>query len=73
MFLGDASYAHQNNSGVEFICKIEFIVLIVAAIVDADTLQPMEKIQDRALAAIAARVGNTRLIDNRELRHVDKD
>jgi pantoate--beta-alanine ligase len=37
------------------------------AIVDADTLAPLEQIGTRALVAIAARVGNTRLIDNQML------
>ena len=40
--------------------QIEYV-----ALVDNETLEPIEKIEDRAvLLAIAARVGNTRLIDN---------
>ena len=40
--------------------QIEYI-----ALVDAETLEPIEKIEDRAaLLAVAAKFGNTRLIDN---------
>ncbi len=34
------------------------------AIADADDLQPLERVEDRALLAVAARIGKTRLIDN---------
>ena len=34
------------------------------AIVDPDTLKPLDKIQDKCLVALAARIGKTRLIDN---------
>jgi pantothenate synthetase len=33
-------------------------------IVDPDTLEPVDTISGRALVAVAAYVGNTRLIDN---------
>jgi pantoate--beta-alanine ligase len=39
-------------------------VLDYAAVVDADTLEPLEQVRDRAVALIAARLGATRLIDN---------
>jgi pantoate--beta-alanine ligase len=39
--------------------KIEYI-----SIVDADTLQGLEKIGDRVLVAVAVKIGSTRLIDN---------
>ena len=39
--------------------KIEYV-----AIVDRDTLEPIETLNGPALAAVAARVGTTRLIDN---------
>jgi pantoate--beta-alanine ligase len=39
-------------------------------IVDADTLAPLDKIQDNTLIAIAAYVGNTRLIDNTIIKGV---
>jgi len=39
--------------------KIEYV-----SIVDAKTLQPLEKAQGKVLAAVAVRIGQTRLIDN---------
>lgn len=38
-----------------------------AAIVDPETLQPCNQLQQQTLAIVAARVGNTRLIDNQLL------
>jgi pantoate--beta-alanine ligase len=38
-----------------------------AVVVDPETLDPIESIQRDAVALIAARVGTTRLIDNRTL------
>jgi pantothenate synthetase len=40
------------------------------AVVDPDTLADLERIEDRALVALAARVGRTRLIDNVLLRNL---
>ncbi|HUX15000.1 MAG TPA: pantoate--beta-alanine ligase, partial [Phycisphaerae bacterium] len=40
------------------------------AVVDPDTLADLERIADRALVALAARVGRTRLIDNVLLRNL---
>lgn len=34
------------------------------AVADADDLQPLERVPDRAVLAVAARIGRTRLIDN---------
>lgn len=42
-------------------------VVDYAVVVDAKTLQPMTALEKPAVALIAARVGNTRLIDNRIL------
>ena len=43
------------------------VKLDYAVVVDADTLQPIQQIDRPVLAAIAAHVGSTRLIDNRVL------
>jgi pantoate--beta-alanine ligase len=39
-------------------------VVDYAAIADTETLEPLEKIEQRAVALLAVRIGNTRLIDN---------
>jgi pantoate--beta-alanine ligase len=39
-------------------------VLDYAAVVDADTLQPLERIRGKVMLAVAVRFGSTRLIDN---------
>jgi pantoate--beta-alanine ligase len=46
------------------------IVLDYAAVVDADTLEPLTRLKGTVLLALAARFGATRLIDNLQL-HVD--
>ncbi len=38
------------------------------AVVDPDTFLPLERMNGRALVAVAARVGTTRLIDNTLVR-----
>jgi pantoate--beta-alanine ligase len=38
------------------------------ALVDPDTLEPLERLGERALIVIAARIGGVRLIDNTTLR-----
>jgi pantoate--beta-alanine ligase len=44
------------------------------SVVDADTLEKLEKLDDRPiLIAVAAYVGKTRLIDNTMLNKVKKD
>ncbi len=40
------------------------VELDYAVIVDAETLQPLQRVQGKALVALAAKVGTTRLIDN---------
>jgi pantoate--beta-alanine ligase len=44
------------------------VMLDYAAVVDPETLEPLETVTDSARAIIAARVGRTRLIDNAELK-----
>jgi pantoate--beta-alanine ligase len=46
------------------------VALEYVAVVDPDTLADLERIGDRALVALAARVGRTRLIDNALLRNL---
>jgi pantoate--beta-alanine ligase len=46
------------------------VALEYVAVVDPDTLADLERIEDRALVALAARVGRTRLIDNVLLRNL---
>jgi pantoate--beta-alanine ligase len=46
------------------------VALEYVAVVDPDTLADLERIEDRALVALAAQVGGTRLIDNVLLRNL---
>ncbi len=41
-----------------------FDAIDYVAIADADTLQPLDRVEERALLAVAAKIGKTRLIDN---------
>jgi pantoate--beta-alanine ligase len=50
------------------IAQEEGIELQYVAVVDPDTLEDLGTVRDRALVAVAARVGKTRLIDNVLLR-----
>lgn len=43
------------------------------ALADPDTLRPVDQISGRTLAALAVRIGNTRLIDNRLLELPEKN
>jgi pantothenate synthetase len=54
---GRAEFAGE--SGVESSVRLDYF-----EIVDPDTLDPVADISGGALAAVAAYVGNTRLIDN---------
>lgn len=47
--------------------KVDYV-----SVVDPDTLAPLEKIEDRALIALAVFVGDTRLIDNRVVHVASK-
>src|SRR3712207_8324557 len=44
-----------------------YTTLFRSAVVDADTFAPLDEIDRRALIAVAARVGDVRLIDNQLL------
>ena len=48
----------------ETVATEPLVTLEYAAVVDADTLQPLEEIRGSVLIALAARLGATRLIDN---------
>ena len=49
----------KKQVGARFLVELEYI-----RIVDPETLEPVETVEREALAAIAAKVGRTRLIDN---------
>lgn len=53
----------KNSSHTKGVDKIDY-----AVVVDAQTLAPISELDRSAVALIAAFVGNTRLIDNRELQ-----
>jgi pantothenate synthetase len=48
----------------EILAREPQVRLDYCEIVDPDTLDPVERISQRALVAVAAYVGTTRLIDN---------
>jgi len=48
----------------DLIAKVESATIDYIVIADPDTLKPLEKIATRSLAALAVRIGRTRLIDN---------
>ena len=56
--------AHLIESGKRMLATEPSVRLDYLAIVDPDTLEPLEKIEGSALVAVAAFVGATRLIDN---------
>jgi pantoate--beta-alanine ligase len=58
--LGTGGSNSGQNNGVD---KIDY-----AVVVDAQTLAPISELDRPAVALIAALVGNTRLIDNRQVR-----
>lgn len=47
----------------------EGVALEYAEVVDGDTLEPLDEVSEGAVCAVAARVGETRLIDNTILGH----
>jgi pantoate--beta-alanine ligase len=47
------SIIEQDHGQIDYIC-----------IVDTDTLEPLSRIEQKALVAVAVYIGNTRLIDN---------
>jgi pantoate--beta-alanine ligase len=56
--------ASQLAATARAIIEPAFDAIDYVAIADADTLQPIERVEGRAVIAVAARIGKTRLIDN---------
>lgn len=61
---GERIAANLISAAKEVISREPMVVLDYFEIVDPDTLDPVDRISQRTLIAIAARVGTTRLIDN---------
>jgi pantoate--beta-alanine ligase len=61
---GERSAAKLISAAKEVFGSEPHVVLDYFEIVDPDTLDPVERISQRTLVAVAARVGATRLIDN---------
>ena len=58
----DAAALEATARGVVDLCP--HVALEYIAVVDPDTLEPLARVDDRSVIAVAARVGRTRLIDN---------
>ena len=56
----------SGSSGIDAVDKIDYAVLV-----DAETLSPLARLDRPAVALIAAYVGKTRLIDNRQIAPPD--
>lgn len=61
---GERDAHHLRQRATAVINAEPHAFLDYAEIVSADTLRPLDRIEEDALAAVAVRVGNTRLIDN---------
>jgi pantoate--beta-alanine ligase len=61
---GERTAAKLISAAKEVFAREPHVVLDYFEIVDPDTLDPVERISQRTLAAVAAYVGSTRLIDN---------
>src|ERR1022692_3559522 len=61
---GERSAAKLISAAKEIFASEPQVVLDYFEIVDPDTLDPVERISQKTLVAVAARVGSTRLIDN---------
>jgi pantoate--beta-alanine ligase len=65
---GERSAAVIQSLLAERIRKIPLATLDYVAVIDADTLQPLDPLCAKVLLAVAARFGSTRLIDNVEVQ-----
>lgn len=61
---GERTASTLINAAKEVFAREPQVVLDYFEIVDPDTLEPVERISQKTLVAVAARVGPTRLIDN---------
>jgi pantothenate synthetase len=61
---GERSAAKLISVGKEVFAREPRVVLDYFEIVDPDTLDPVERISQKTLVAVAAYVGTTRMIDN---------
>ena len=61
---GERDAAVIQRAAAECIAAAPGVVLDYLAVVSADTLEPLERLQGNVLIAVAARLGATRLIDN---------
>ncbi|HPS94729.1 MAG TPA: pantoate--beta-alanine ligase [Deltaproteobacteria bacterium] len=65
---GERDAAKIQAMAVEMISSTPECAVDYVEIVDPDTLCPVDRIDDRAVMALAVKVGSTRLIDNAELK-----
>jgi pantoate--beta-alanine ligase len=61
---GERDAAHVHQGLIEDIAALPGAVLDYAAVVDADSLESIERLSGSVLLALAVKFGNTRLIDN---------
>jgi pantoate--beta-alanine ligase len=61
---GERSAAKLISAAKEVFAREPLVALDYLAMVDPDTLEPVERISQQTLVAVAAYVGSTRLIDN---------
>ena len=61
---GERNAANLISAGKAVFASEPLVVLDYFEVVDPDTLEPVERISQKTLVAVAAYVGSTRLIDN---------
>jgi pantothenate synthetase len=61
---GETTAARLSSTAKEVFAREPQVALDYFEIVDPDTLDPVERISQKTLVAVAAYVGSTRLIDN---------
>jgi len=68
---GERRAEHLRRQVTEALGAADGVEVQYVAVVDPDTLAPLETVGDRVLVAAAVRVGTTRLIDNVLLRNLE--